>query len=120
LIILCFDSAVLWGSLLLRPPYGALAAIVSLQGLHVPAIFPAFGLAVSENLGSSNFPRALGLVNMVALPFVPFSIPLAAQVFEPTGSYAGAILAIAVLLLLAGLIAAAISPRRAAPQQAKA
>jgi MFS family permease len=102
----CLNSAILWGIMLLQPPYGLLLVVVALLGVHAGAVVPAFSMAVSEYFGHKTFGRALGLGHLVGLPLNFLAVPIAAHVFTQTGSYAGAVLGLSCFLLLTALFAA--------------
>jgi MFS family permease len=111
LAIIAFDGALLWLLMLLTPPFALLAIIVALIGVHGAGILPVLGVALSERFGREGFGRAYGLVNLVNLPFAVLAVPAAGLVFARTGSYAGAIVGVAVLLLLASLFVLAVRPK---------
>jgi MFS family permease len=124
-VILCVNSAALWGVLLTQPPFPIVAMAIALFGLHSAGSVPAFGVALAEQFGQANFARAFGLGNLASLPFTVLAIPLAASVYVRTGSYGEALLiqciffvAAAVLLLvmtsgkrLSPLVSAAIASK---------
>lgn len=101
----CVDQAVLWGILLLRPPFPVMLIVVALIGMHGAAITAIFGLALSQRFGAANFGRAFGLSNLLTLPFLVAGVPIGAWFFVTTGSYAGA-LASQIGFYLVGAVAA--------------
>ncbi len=81
--------------------------------MHGAGAIPVLSVALSEIFGRESFSRAYGLVNLVNLPFAVVSVPAAAMVYAHTGSYAGAIVGVAVFLALGGLLV--LLARNAAP-----
>ena len=104
LTLIVFDGAVLWVLLLVHPPFIVTAVIVGLIGLHGAGAVPVLAVALSEGFGQESFSRALGMVNLLNLPFSVACVPAAAFVYARTGSYAGAIVGEAGFLILAGLL----------------
>ncbi len=105
LVLVVFDGGVLWLLLLLHPSYPAAAVIIGLIGLHAAGVVPVFSAALSEVFGKESFSRAYGLVQLIILPFSVLCVPAAALVYTRTGSYAGAIIGVAVFLLLGSFLA---------------
>jgi MFS family permease len=114
LAILVFNTAVLWGLLLVHPSFVLLAVIIGVIGADGAGVVPVFSLALSEVFGRESFGRAYGLANLFALPFSVLCVPAAALVYTRTGSYAGAIIGVALFLALTGF-AALTAWRRHAP-----
>lgn len=79
--------------------HGALAAMV--YGLGFAGLSPLKAFAVSTSIGSSSLGIATGLLRWVELPFVLSASPLAGFVYDATGSYDFAFMALASLLLAA-------------------
>jgi cyanate permease len=104
LILIVFDAAVLWALLLMHPPFVVTAVIIGLIGLHGAGAPPVLSVALSEGFGQESFSRALGMANLLNLPFSVLCVPAAALVYARTGSYAGAIVGEAGFLVLAGLL----------------
>jgi MFS family permease len=98
LTLLVFSSTVAWLLYLLHPPFAGTAAICSLLGSAGAGVVPVFSLVLSETFGRESFSRAFGLTNLVSLPFSVLCVPAAALVFTRTGSYAGAIVGVAIFL----------------------
>lgn len=105
LIIVAFDSAMLFMLLLLHPSFITMALIIGLIGAHGCGVVPVFSLALSEAFGRENFSRAFGLTSLINTPTLTLCVPLAAVVFTHTGSYAGAIIGEAAFLAFACLLA---------------
>jgi MFS family permease len=105
LAVVAFDAAILWLLLLLPLPFAGKAVIVALIGVHGAGVLPVCNVALSEKFGRENFSRAVGLINLVNLPFTVVAIPAAAIVYARTGSYAGALVGEAAFLLLGSVLA---------------
>jgi len=90
--VLVFDCAILWSALLLHPPFVATVALIILFGVHSSGAIPVTGTVISEIVGRESFSRAYGIFTLVNLPFAFLCVPLAAAVFERTGSYNQALL----------------------------
>jgi MFS family permease len=104
LMILAADLAVLFGLLLLHPGFPLLLVIAALMGLHIASVPASFALAVTERFGADSFGRAYGISQLINLPFSFGSVPLAAWIFERTGSYADALILHIVVLALAVIL----------------
>ena len=107
LVIMAADLAILFGLLLLHPGFPMLMLLAALMGLHIASVPTSFALAIAEQFGAESFGRAYGISQLINLPFSFASVPLAAWIYERTGSYADAllvqmaVLALAVVLVLA-------------------
>lgn len=101
LFLVVFDAALLWLLLLLELPFAAKAVVVALIGLHGAGALPVMSVALSERFGRESFSRAFGLTNLVNLPVSVVCVPAAAMVYTQTHSYAGAIVGVAVFLMVA-------------------
>ncbi len=104
--------AVLWLLLLAHPPFIAAVLLVGLIGLNAAGILPVFSYALSEAFGRESFSRAYGVANLINLPFSVLCVPAAAIIFARTGSYNGAIIAVAIFLGATGLVAFTTTRRR--------
>jgi MFS family permease len=93
LALLVFDCAILWLLLLLHPPFIATIALILLFGVHSSGSLPVTGKVISELVGRESFSRAYGIFTLFNLPFAFACVPLAAAIFERTGSYNQALLA---------------------------
>jgi len=113
LIIVAFDSAMLFMLLLLHPSFLTMAIIIGLIGAHGCGVVPVFSLALSQTFGRENFSRAYGLTSLINTPTLTLCVPLAAAVFTRTGSYSGAIIGEAAFLAIACLLALSAWRRRA-------
>lgn len=116
--LLVFDTAVLWGLLLLHLPFPLAVVLIGLIGVHGAGAVPVMSAALSEGFGAQSFSRAYGLANLANLPVSVVCVPAAALVFARTGSYSGAIVAIAVLALLASLFVLTAGGARRTPPPA--
>jgi MFS family permease len=103
--LLCFDTAILWGMMLLHPPFAVIVLIVALLGTHGAANITAFSLALSQQFGQAQFSRAFGLGYLLSLPFAFSAVPIAALMYKSTGTYAGALIVTIAFLLLTAVIA---------------
>ncbi len=99
--VLVFDCAILWSALLLHPPFAATVALIILFGVHSSGAIPVTGTVISEIVGRESFSRAYGIFTLVNLPFAFLCVPLAAAVFERTGSYNQALLGQVVFFVVA-------------------
>ncbi len=106
--------AVLWLAMLAHPPFIEAVGLVGLIGLNGAGVVPVFSYALSEAFGRESFSRAYGVANLISLPFSVSCVPAAAVIFTRTGSYNGAIIAVAVFLGVTGLIALTAGRRRPA------
>jgi MFS family permease len=104
LTILAVDLAILFALLLLHPSFPLLLVLAALMGLHIASVPGSFALAVTEQFGAESFGRAYGIAQLVNLPFSFGSVPLAAWIFERTGSYAEALILHVGLLLLSAVL----------------
>jgi len=107
LAILCLNGAILWAATLLHPPFALLVAIAALLGLHGAPVVVGISMALSQRFGPASFGRAFGLSNLVNLPFMVLGVPLAGHIYVRTGSYAGAVVGLALFLLIGAVAAAA-------------
>jgi MFS family permease len=113
--LLAFDTALLLVLLLLRLPFPLAAVLIAVIGLHGAGAVPVMSAALSERFGAESFSRAYGLANLVNLPVSVVCVPAAALVYARTGSYAGALVALAAFLLAASLFVLAAGGLRSAP-----
>jgi predicted MFS family arabinose efflux permease len=114
LVILAVDLAILFGLMILQPGFPLLIGLAALMGLHIASAPAGFALIIGENFGSESFGRAYGILQLVNLPFSVASVPLAAWIFERTGSYANALLLHVGLLALAAVLVLTIRRPRVA------
>ena len=114
LALLCFDLAVLWGLLLLRPGFGMLAAIVGLMGLHGAGLVSNLGRGLADAYGPANFSRAFGLATTLSLPLTVIAVLGSARALTLTGSFVSAVIGMMALNAAAALIVL-LAARRSAP-----
>lgn len=107
--LLCLNSAILWGILLLRPPYVLLLSVVALLGFHTGGVVSAFSMAIAQHFRKTTFGRALGLGHLVGLPLNFLGVPIAAHVYTLTGSYAGALISLSGFLVVTAVFVASAS-----------
>ncbi len=76
-----------WIGLLLARSYPALFTASLCMGLGVGGIMPLWGTLTGACFGRAVFGRAMGLMTPLMLPFNLAGAPIAAYVFDRTGSY---------------------------------
>ncbi len=103
--ILCLFSALLWAAVAMRPGYPLLVALVALLGLNGGGVIATLGMAMSQQFGALSFGRAFGLGYLVSLPFNIIAVVGAAHIFVRTGSYFEALVGMAGMLVLTGILA---------------
>jgi hypothetical protein len=103
--IIAFDCAILWLLLLLHLPFAAVAVVIGLIGMHGAGAIPGIGRGISDAYGQASFSRGFGINTMMALPFMAVALVGAPKVFDTTGSFAPALIAMAVFFALAVLLA---------------
>ncbi len=111
LALLCLNSAVLWGLMLLQPGYLALLPLVAILGLHGGGLAAGLAMAISQQFGPATFGRGVGLAHTVGLPLNFLGVPIAARIYTQTGSYAGALAALSAFLVLTAIIVVTASRR---------
>lgn len=77
-----------WTCLVVAPSYPALLLASVGMGLGVGGIMPLWGALTGACFGRAIFGRAMGLMTPLMLPFNLAGAPIAAHVFDRTGSYA--------------------------------
>lgn len=106
-----------WLGLLAPPSYGLLMLTAVACGLSVGGVTPLWATFTGVVYGREAFGRAMGLMNLLMLPFSIAGAPIAAHLFDETGSYR---LAFASFLLCfvvgAGAIAFLRIPEAAGPR----
>lgn len=105
LALLAFNMAVLFALLLLDLPFAALAVVIGLFGLHGAGMIPNLSRALAHSLGQGSFSRAFGLATAVGVPLTVIGVMGMAAVYTRMGTYAPAITAMAILLVLAAPLA---------------
>lgn len=76
-----------WAGLVVAPSYPALLAASAGLGVGVGGIMPLWGSLTGACFGRAVFGRAMGLMNPLMLPFNLAGAPIAAYVYDETGSY---------------------------------
>ena len=104
LALLCFDLAVLWGLLLLRPGFGMLATIVGLLGLHGAGLVSNLSRSLADAYGPANFSRTFGLATTLSLPLTVIAVLGSARAFTLTGSFVSAVIGMMALNAAAAVI----------------
>lgn len=79
--------AAAWIQLLGEPGFGMLLAAGSAAGVAVGGIMPLWGALTGASFGRAAFGRAMGLMNLLMLPFTLAGAPVAAYLFDRSGSY---------------------------------
>ncbi len=105
LALVAFDCVVLWALLLLQLPFAAVAIVVGLIGMHGAGAIPGLGRAISDVFGQASFSRGFGVNTMIALPFMAIALVGAPSVYQATGTYAPAIVAMAAYFAIAVALA---------------
>jgi MFS family permease len=105
LAVVGFDCAVLWGILLLQPPFPVVALVVGLIGMHGAAAIPSLGRAITDIFGQPSYSRGFGLNTVIAMPFMFAGIIGGARVARETGSFALPITCMVVFFSLAIVLA---------------
>lgn len=111
LALLAFASAILWGALLLRPPFPVLAVIIGLIGMCGAGTIPNLSRGISDTFGQASFSRGFGLATTISLPFTVLAVPGFPFVYSTTGSYSPAIMALVAFYAVSFLFALGASRR---------
>lgn len=114
LALLAGGMAVLFGLLLLDLPFAGLAVVIGLLGLHGAGMIPNLSRSLAHSLGQGSFSRAFGLSTAVGVPLTVIGVMGMGAVYTRTGTYAPAIMGLAILLAVAVPLALA---TRGAPQR---
>lgn len=105
LAVIAFDCVILWGLLLLQLPFAAVAVVIGLIGMHGAGALPGLGRGISDAFGQASFSRGFGVNTMIGLPFMAIALIGAPGVYAATGSFAPAIVAMAVFFVVGALAA---------------
>jgi MFS family permease len=105
LALVGFDCAVLWGILLIEPPFPVVAVAVGLIGLHGAAAIPSLGRALTDIFGQASYSRGFGLNTVIALPFMGAGLIGGARIARETGSFAVPITGMVIFFSLAIVLA---------------
>jgi len=79
--------ALAWSRLLGDPSFASLLPAVVAAGVGMGGIAPLWGALTGATWGRAAFGRAMGLMNLLMLPFSIVGAPAAAHLFDRTGSY---------------------------------
>lgn len=79
--------ALSWSQLMGQPSFAALLAAVIASGFAVGGTIPLWGALTGAAFGRATIGTAMGLMNLLMLPVSISGAPLAAHVFDRTGSY---------------------------------
>ncbi len=79
--------ALSWSQLMGQPSFGALLAAVIASGFAVGGTMPLWGALTGAAFGRATIGSAMGLMNLLMLPVSIAGAPVAAHVFDRTGSY---------------------------------
>jgi len=91
----------LLGVFMSEPSYAALLPTVAVMGVCMGGMLPVCGAMIGLNFGASAFGRVLGLVFVVSLPLAVIGPPAAGAIYDATGSYQRAFLALILLFVVA-------------------
>lgn len=95
-----------WVALLRSPSYPALLAASAGLGFGVGGIMPLWGALTGACFGRAVFGRAMGLMTPLMLPFNLAGPPVAAYVFDRTGSYTGILSGFLVAFIACAIVVA--------------
>ncbi len=79
--------ALAWSRLLGQPSFAELLAAAIGVGVAIGGILPLWGALTGAAYGRTAFGSAMGLMNLLMLPFSVAGAPAAAHLFDRTGSY---------------------------------
>ncbi len=92
--------------LTLDTPFAVLLAVSVVLGMGIGGVMPLGAALLARTFGPRAFGPMMGLMTPIMIPFQSVGAPLAASVYDSTGSYHGAWFAfVAFLLLACGLLA---------------
>jgi MFS family permease len=91
-LVVAFEAGALLAFLLFPVHAGLLAGSV-LLGLAGGGLLPLWGLLIAKGFGQASFGRAAGAMNPAMMPVTLLAAPLAGRLFDETGNYRGAFLA---------------------------
>jgi MFS family permease len=101
---------VAWLGLLGRPSFASLLFTAIAAGIAVGGITPVWAALTGIVYGRTAFGRAMGLMNLVMLPFSVVGAPVAARLFDVTGSYRVAFASFLVCFVLGAIAIAFLRP----------
>lgn len=79
--------ALSWSQLMGQPSFAALLAAVIASGFAVGGTLPLWGALTGAAFGRATIGSAMGLMNLLMLPVSIAGAPVAAHIFDRTGSY---------------------------------
>jgi MFS family permease len=85
--ILFASLTLAWSRLLGQPSFGELLAAAIAVGVAVGGITPLWGALTGAAYGRAGLGSAMGLMNLLMLPLCVAGAPVAAHLFDRTGSY---------------------------------
>ena len=91
--------------------------VIGLIGMHGAGAIPGIGRGITDTFGQASFSRGFGINTMMALPFMAVALVGAPKVYDTTGSFAPALVAMAVYFALAVLLALYAARRQGAPRE---
>ena len=92
-----------WLGLLGRPSFSGLLAAAVAAGMAMGGITPLWGALTGAAFGRGIFGRVMGLMNLLMLPFSIAGAPVAAYLFDRTGSYQLAFTSFLAFFVLGGI-----------------
>lgn len=107
-----------WIGLLMPPSFGSLLFTGIAAGIAVGGITPVWAALTGAVYGRLAFGRAMGLMNFVMLPFSVIGAPIAARLFDVTGSYRVAFASFFVCFVLGAVAIAFLRPPAREPRPA--
>jgi MFS family permease len=76
-----------WSQLMGQPSFEALVVAVAAAGFAVGGTLPLWGALTGAAFGRASIGSAMGLMNLIMLPVSIAGAPVAARIFDRTGSY---------------------------------
>jgi len=108
----------LWSALVETRDFGIFAALSIAMGFVASAL-PLQNALVGATFGRESFPRAMGLLVAVELPFQLLTAPVAGAIVDATGDYAAAFRAFMPVFLLSAILLAFVKDRPVASSPAQ-
>ena len=116
LALMAAADVVLWLSMLTRPSYTELAAIIGLIGLFGAGAVPAISKAYADAFGRASFSRAIGLMPAVMIPVMAAGLIGPGVAVRLYGSYAPVIIGMAIAFAASIVLALSAAGGRKSPQ----
>jgi MFS family permease len=95
-----------WANLLGEPRFAALLAAAAAAGVAMGGVMPLWGALTGAVFGRAAFGQVMGLMNLLMMPFSVVGAPVAAYLFDRTGSYQLAFASFLVFPALSALVIA--------------